>query len=58
MIALIRTLKDLVRVDNCCSKSKFYRKDLIDELEIFGTSSRYHLDDFMYGRIIGKIEVE
>ena len=58
VVAVIRVLKDLTRVDSCCFKSKFYRKDLIDELEIFGTSSRYHLDDFMYGRIIGKIEVE
>ncbi|GFW44153.1 hypothetical protein TNCV_3855141 [Trichonephila clavipes] len=38
------------------SKSKFYRKDLIDELKIFGMSSRHHIDDFMRGRIIGKIE--
>ncbi|GFS48518.1 hypothetical protein TNCV_309581 [Trichonephila clavipes] len=37
-------------------KSKFYRKDLIDELKIFGMSSRHHIDDFMRGRIIGKIE--
>ncbi|GFT91211.1 transposable element Tcb2 transposase [Trichonephila clavipes] len=34
----------------------FYRKDLIDELKIFGVSSRHHIDDFMRGRIIGKIE--
>ncbi|GFU79944.1 transposable element Tcb2 transposase [Trichonephila clavipes] len=39
-----------------CFKSKFYRKDLIDELKIFGMSSRHHIDDFMRGRIIGKIE--
>ncbi|GFX36980.1 transposable element Tcb2 transposase [Trichonephila clavipes] len=45
-----------MRVDSCCFKSKFYRKDLIDELKIFGMSSRYHIDDFMRGRIIGKIE--
>ncbi|GFT81517.1 hypothetical protein TNCV_3673661 [Trichonephila clavipes] len=32
------------------------RKDLIDELKIFGMSSRRHIDDFMRGRIIGKIE--
>ncbi|GFU76602.1 transposable element Tcb2 transposase [Trichonephila clavipes] len=31
-------------------------KDLIDELKIFGMSSRYPIDDFMRGRIIGKIE--
>ncbi|GFX25827.1 katanin p60 ATPase-containing subunit A1 [Trichonephila clavipes] len=36
--------------------SKSYRKDLIDELKIFGMSSRHHIDDFMRGRIIGKIE--
>ncbi|GFU28848.1 hypothetical protein TNCV_469851 [Trichonephila clavipes] len=46
----------LTRVDSCCFKSKFYRKDLIDELNIFGMSSRHHIDDFMRGRIIGKIE--
>ncbi|GFS93056.1 transposable element Tcb2 transposase [Trichonephila clavipes] len=34
----------------------FTRKDLIDELKIFGMSSRHHIDDFMRGRIIGKIE--
>ncbi|GFW86511.1 hypothetical protein TNCV_4332951 [Trichonephila clavipes] len=34
----------------------FLRKDLIDELKIFGMSSRHHIDDFMRGRIIGKIE--
>ena len=56
VIAFIRSLKVLTRVDSCCFKSKFYRKDLIDELEIFGMSSRHHLDDFMRGRIIGKIE--
>ncbi|GFV15593.1 transposable element Tcb2 transposase [Trichonephila clavipes] len=33
-----------------------YRKDLIDELKIFGMSSRHHIDDFMRRRIIGKIE--
>ncbi|GFV89520.1 HTH_Tnp_Tc3_2 domain-containing protein [Trichonephila clavipes] len=43
-------------MDSCCFKSKFYRKDLIDELKIFGMSSRHHIDDFMRGRIIGKIE--
>ncbi|GFV45201.1 putative sodium-dependent multivitamin transporter [Trichonephila clavipes] len=46
----------LTRVDSCCFKSKFYRKDLIDELKIFGMSSRHHIDNFMRGRIIGKIE--
>ncbi|GFX13871.1 uncharacterized protein TNCV_3421821 [Trichonephila clavipes] len=46
----------LTRVDSCCFKSKFYRKDLIDELKIFGMSSRHHIDDFMRGRIIGKIK--
>ncbi|GFY35357.1 transposable element Tcb2 transposase [Trichonephila clavipes] len=56
MIAFIRALKVLTRVDSCCFKSKFYRKDLIDELKIFGISSRHHIDDFMRGRIIGKIE--
>ncbi|GFU70160.1 hypothetical protein TNCV_5057541 [Trichonephila clavipes] len=54
MIAFIRALKVLTRVDSCCFK--FYRKDLIDELKIFGMSSRHHIDDFMRGRIIGKIE--
>ncbi|GFS70703.1 hypothetical protein TNCV_520891 [Trichonephila clavipes] len=34
------------------SSQKFYRKDLIDELKMFGMSSRYHIDDFMRGRII------
>ncbi|GFV38858.1 transposable element Tcb1 transposase [Trichonephila clavipes] len=34
----------------------FYRKDLIDELKIFGMFSRHHIDDFMRGRIIGNIE--
>ncbi|GFS56234.1 zinc finger protein GLIS3 [Trichonephila clavipes] len=48
--------KVLTRVDSCCFKSKFYREDLIDELKIFGMSSRHHIDDFMRGRIIGKIE--
>ncbi|GFV66454.1 hypothetical protein TNCV_2794871 [Trichonephila clavipes] len=43
-------------MDSCCFKSKFYRKDLIDELKIFGMSSQHHIDDFMRGRIIGKIE--
>ncbi|GFT89200.1 transposable element Tcb1 transposase [Trichonephila clavipes] len=56
MIAFIRALKVLTRVDSCCFKSKFYRKDLIDELKTFGMSSRHHIDDFMHGRIIGKIE--
>ncbi|GFV47814.1 transposable element Tcb1 transposase [Trichonephila clavipes] len=56
MIAFIRALKVLTRVDSSCFKSKFYRKDLIDELKIFGMSSRHHIDDFMRGRIIGKIE--
>ncbi|GFT30970.1 transposable element Tc1 transposase [Trichonephila clavipes] len=50
------TIAVLTRVDSCCFKSKFYRKDLIDELKIFGMSSRHHIDDFMRGRIIGKIE--
>ncbi|GFW82347.1 transposable element Tcb2 transposase [Trichonephila clavipes] len=31
-------------------------KDLIDELKMFGMSSRHHIDVFMRGRIIGKIE--
>ena len=56
VIVFIRALKVLTLVDSCCFKSKFYRKDLIDELEIFGMSSRHHLDDFMRGRIIEKIE--
>ncbi|GFT97038.1 HTH_Tnp_Tc3_2 domain-containing protein [Trichonephila clavipes] len=56
VIAFIRALKVLTRVDSCCFKSKFYRKDLTDELKIFGMSSRHHIDDFMRGRIIGKIE--
>ncbi|GFW12092.1 transposable element Tcb2 transposase [Trichonephila clavipes] len=56
VIAFIRALKVLTRVDSCCFKSKFYRKDLIDELKFFGLSSRHHIDDFMRGRIIGKIE--
>ncbi|GFT53115.1 transposable element Tc1 transposase [Trichonephila clavipes] len=43
-------------MDSCCFKSKFYRKDLIDELKIFGMSSRHHIDDFMRGRMFGKIE--
>ncbi|GFW62484.1 uncharacterized protein TNCV_291581 [Trichonephila clavipes] len=43
-------------MDSCCFMSKFYRKDLIDELKIFGMSSRHHIDDFMRGRIIRKIE--
>ncbi|GFW28860.1 transposable element Tcb2 transposase [Trichonephila clavipes] len=43
-------------MDSCCFKSKFYSKDLIDELKIFGMSSRHHIDDFMRGRIIRKIE--
>ncbi|GFT94620.1 fatty acid synthase [Trichonephila clavipes] len=50
------SLRVLTRVDSCCFKSKFYSKDLIDELKIFGMSSRHHIDDFMRGRIIGKIE--
>ncbi|GFS88378.1 hypothetical protein TNCV_1751261 [Trichonephila clavipes] len=52
----MRALKVLTRVDSCCFKSKFYRKDFIDELKNFGMSSRHHMDDFMRGRIIGKIE--
>ncbi|GFW69676.1 hypothetical protein TNCV_490201 [Trichonephila clavipes] len=56
VIAFIRALKVLTRVDSCCFKSKFYRKELIDERKIFGMSSRHHIDDFMRGRIIGKIE--
>ena len=35
---------------------KFYRKDLVDELEIFGLFSLPHLDDFMRGQIIGKFK--
>ncbi|GFU56374.1 hypothetical protein TNCV_2608991 [Trichonephila clavipes] len=54
--AFIRALKVLTRVDSCCFKSKFYRKDLMDKLKIFGMSSRHHIDDFILGRIIGKIE--
>ncbi|GFW32602.1 transposable element Tcb1 transposase [Trichonephila clavipes] len=56
VIAFIRALKVLTRVKSCCFKSKFYWQDLIDELKIFGLSSRHHIDDFMHGRIIGKIE--
>ncbi|GFV76685.1 transposable element Tcb1 transposase [Trichonephila clavipes] len=56
VIAFIRALKVLTRVDICCFKSKFYRKDLIDELKILAYSPRHHIDDFMRGRIIGKIE--
>ncbi|GFW89015.1 transposable element Tc1 transposase [Trichonephila clavipes] len=56
VIAFIRALKVLTRVDSYCFKSKFYRKDLIDELKIFGVSSRHHIDDFKRGRIIGKIK--
>ncbi|GFY13475.1 transposable element Tcb1 transposase [Trichonephila clavipes] len=43
-------------MDSCCFKSKFYRKDLTDELKIFGMSSRHLIDDLMRGRIIGTIE--
>ncbi|GFV90176.1 transposable element Tcb1 transposase [Trichonephila clavipes] len=56
VIAFITALKALTRVDSCCFKSKFDRKDLIDELKIFGMSSRHHKDGFMRGRVIGKIE--
>ncbi|GFV72918.1 hypothetical protein TNCV_1974651 [Trichonephila clavipes] len=35
---------------------KVLQKDLIDELKIFGMSSRQHIDYFIRGRIIGKIE--
>ncbi|GFV38310.1 transposable element Tcb2 transposase [Trichonephila clavipes] len=35
---------------------KSFTEDLIDELKVFGMSSRHHIDDFMRGRIIGKIE--
>ncbi|GFU79063.1 hypothetical protein TNCV_4548071 [Trichonephila clavipes] len=35
---------------------KVLQEDLIDELKIFGMSSRHHIDDFMRGRSIGKIE--
>ncbi|GFW06620.1 HTH_Tnp_Tc3_2 domain-containing protein [Trichonephila clavipes] len=38
------------------ASSRSHWKDLIDELKIFGMSSRHHIDDFMRGRIIGKIE--
>ncbi|GFV13338.1 transposable element Tcb1 transposase [Trichonephila clavipes] len=38
------------------SSQSFYRKYLIDELKVFGMSSRHHIDDFIIGRIIGKIE--
>ncbi|GFW15979.1 hypothetical protein TNCV_4432521 [Trichonephila clavipes] len=37
-------------------KARRVGKDLIDELKIFGMSSQHHIDDFMRGRIIGKIE--
>ena len=56
VIALIRALKDFMRVDSSCSKSKFYGKDLIDEFEIFGMSSWHDLNDFMHDQIIEKIE--
>ena len=56
MIALIRAIKGLTRVDSCSWNSKFYGKEFVDEREIFGMSARYHLDDFTRGRIIGKIE--
>ncbi|GFX94542.1 transposable element Tcb1 transposase [Trichonephila clavipes] len=56
VIAFIGPLNVLTRVDSCCFKSKSYRKDLIDELKIFGMSSRHHIEDFMRGRIIEKIE--
>ncbi|GFV59910.1 guanylate cyclase 32E [Trichonephila clavipes] len=56
MAAECSPLEVLTRVDSCCFKSKFYRKDLIDELKIFRMSSRHHIDDFMRGRIIRKIE--
>ena len=39
VIASIRTLKVLMRLDSCCFTSKFYRKDLKDEPEVFGMSS-------------------
>ncbi|GFU86892.1 transposable element Tcb1 transposase [Trichonephila clavipes] len=55
MIAFKRALKVLTRVDSCF-KSKFYRKGLIDGGKIFGMSSRHHIDAFMRGRIIEKIE--
>ncbi|GFW14687.1 transposable element Tcb2 transposase [Trichonephila clavipes] len=58
VIAFIGALKVLTRVDSCCFKSKFYRKDLIDELKMCGMSSRHHIEDFMRGRIIGQIEEE
>ncbi|GFW68340.1 transposable element Tcb2 transposase [Trichonephila clavipes] len=38
------------------AKYTLRRKDLIDKLKIFGMSSQHHIDDFMHGRIIGKIE--
>lgn len=56
VIALIRDIKDLTRIDSCCSTAKFKGKESFDELAIFGMSSRHHLDDFTRGRIIGKIE--
>ena len=56
VIELIRALKDLNRRNSCCSKPNFYRKYLIDELENFRISFLCHLDDFMLGRITGKIE--
>ncbi|GFT45081.1 uncharacterized protein TNCV_2861061 [Trichonephila clavipes] len=50
------SIDNLMPKDGTRWKSKFYRKDLIDELKIFGMSSRHHIDDFMRRRIIGKIE--
>ena len=47
VIARIRALRDLTRVDSFCSKLKIYEKDLIDDLEIFDMSSRYHIDEFI-----------
>ncbi|GFW50537.1 hypothetical protein TNCV_2888401 [Trichonephila clavipes] len=50
MKRLMRCGSPVVRV------SDHGRRDLIDELKICDMSSRHHIDDFMCGRIIGKIE--
>ncbi|GFU82188.1 transposable element Tcb2 transposase [Trichonephila clavipes] len=41
--------------EDTCSKDSL-AADQCYELKIFGMSSRHHIDDFMRGRIIGKIE--
>ncbi|GFX45282.1 hypothetical protein TNCV_2095671 [Trichonephila clavipes] len=54
---LASELKKLPGIKNCLEFQPIgILKDLIDELKIFGMSSRHHIDDFMRGRIIGKIE--